>query len=199
MDLRWNEASGRYNDARTTALYRNHNPRRLETAIGRHAVCLVDYAIAIRRENSKRAGKIVKDDLAAIIAMWTDAVTNGHPIRPETSSLDQWKDEDIDAKFRQRVKEKINEFGQVALSAVRDPNSPPDASLGKIGGVEVYLYLSHRGARDYQKTLRHFEQYVVYLRKLGATPNPDSVEFLEIATAVILCGLNVGAYIDSIL
>lgn len=195
-DVRWNEASGRYSDARTTALYRNHNPHRFETIVGRHAVKLVDYAQARQQGNNEQSARLAQE-LDTIISRWAEeAALTGHPITPETSALDEWKDEHIDRQFRGQVLQKINEFHTIAMSAIRGVSVDFDAQGC---GVEVYKYLSHRGARDYHATLRHFQQYVVYLRRLGATHDTASVEFLEIATAVILCGLNVGAYIDSVL
>jgi len=195
-NVRWNEASKSYNDARTTALYRNHNPHRFETIVGRHAVKLVDYARARQRGDDLASSRLV-DEMDVIITQWAaEAAQTGHPITPETSSLDEWKDAHIDRQFRSQVLQKVTEFHNVALDALRGGTRGFDAQGC---GVEVYKYLSHRGAQHYHATLRHFEQYVVYLRRLGATTDIESVQFLEIATAVILCGLNVGAYIDSVL
>lgn len=176
-----------YEGVRREAEYVRSEWNKLRTVIGKHAVLMVDWISGAVDE------RIYGERLARIRENWFIALVGN---RSDSYEPKGWSSaEDIDYRFRKLVEDMVTRFldsiesGQFIL--------PED---DRESGIVIYIHLSSSVKPAELSTVKHhFQQYVTCLARLRQVNDRQSSLFYQLATACILTGSSLGAFLDSVL
>lgn len=180
--------------ARHQATVVNHNPRSLETIVGRHASRLVD--LVEEKADSKKAEIIA--DIGALATMWADVLLNDDQRRRRTEEPLQFgTDAYIDFEFRKLVQQMVMDFTKDAIALVSVPNADP-IDVKTYNPARIYLVISQKSGRHFEHIRTHLKEYASFLYRLGRETS-GTENFKLIAASCIWSGIHLGTFLDKIL
>jgi hypothetical protein len=171
--------------------------RLLETIIGQHALVMVDL---MRLQN--------RDALIAKLKDLQDSWTN---ILLYRSGQDKRNTRDRvterEYRFQRTVYGMVEEFMQHFLHVIGSRGNPSSVVMMMGPGTEAkwvdfYGLLSPQAASKFADTLKKFQDYIRYVGELSAYTDPEQIEtsaFYTAATACVVVGINLGAWLDLVL
>lgn len=168
--------------------------RLLETIIGQHALVMIDL-VRWRNQPQTHAGLMSK--LKTVQEDWTNVLL--YQSGQDTKNT-RTREEEREFRFQRTVYAMVDAFVKFLWDTIANKTDGDDKDL-KLDWIDMYSMISPKAARFYKETTQKFQTYKSYLCELSYFA-PDELEtsaFYIAASAAIVTGTNLGAWLDVVL